>query len=66
MTAIVREPGTRRQVGVPAPRRDAREKLRGEAQFVGDMFMPRMLHGRVLRSTIAHGRIASIDTSAAE
>jgi CO/xanthine dehydrogenase Mo-binding subunit len=30
------------------------------------MFMPRMLHGRVLRSTIAHGRIASIDTSAAE
>jgi CO/xanthine dehydrogenase Mo-binding subunit len=66
MTTVVREPGTRRQVGVPRPRRDAREKLRGEAQFVGDMFMPRMLHGRVLRSTIAHGRIASIDTSAAE
>jgi CO/xanthine dehydrogenase Mo-binding subunit len=66
MTTVVREPGTRRQVGVPRPRRDAREKLRGEAQFVGDMFLPRMLHGRVLRSTIAHGRIASIDTSAAE
>jgi CO/xanthine dehydrogenase Mo-binding subunit len=51
---------------MPRPRRDAREKLRGEAQFVGDIVVPRMLHGRVLRSTIAHGRIAAIDTSAAE
>ena len=63
---VVRDPVTRRQVGVPRPRRDAREKLRGEAQFVGDMSLPRMLHGRVLRSTVAHGRIAAIDTSAAE
>ena len=63
---VVREPPTRTQVGVSRPRRDAREKLRGEAQFVGDMLVPRMLHGRVLRSPIAHGRIAAIDVSAAE
>ena len=66
MTAIVKEPATRTQVGVSHPRRDAREKLRGKAQFVGDMLVPRMLYGSVLRSPIAHGRIVSIDTSAAE
>jgi CO/xanthine dehydrogenase Mo-binding subunit len=66
MTTAVRETGTRPQVGVSRPRRDAREKLRGEAQFVGDIVVPRMLHGRVLRSTIAHGRIVSVDTSVAE
>ncbi len=57
---------TRGAVGVSHPRRDARDKLRGKAQFAGDLVVPRMLHGRVLRSPIAHGRIVSIDTSAAE
>jgi len=66
VTTTVREPRTRTQVGVSRPRRDAAEKLRGQAQFVGDMLVPRMLYGKVLRSTIAHGRIVSIDTTAAE
>jgi CO/xanthine dehydrogenase Mo-binding subunit len=59
-------PETRSPVGRSQPRRDAREKLRGEAEFVGDLLVPRMLHGKVLRSPIAHGQIVSIDTSAAE
>lgn len=54
------------QVGRAIPRSDARAKLRGEAQFVGDMRVPDMLHGQVLRSPVAHGLIKSIDTSAAE
>jgi CO/xanthine dehydrogenase Mo-binding subunit len=58
--------GPRTQVGRSAPRRDAHEKLSGQAQFVGDMLVPRMLHGKVLRSPVAHGRIVSIDVSAAE
>jgi CO/xanthine dehydrogenase Mo-binding subunit len=66
MTTTLRETATLTQVGRSQPRRDAREKLRGEAQFAGDIVVPRMLHGRVLRSPIAHGRIVSIDTSAAE
>jgi len=66
MTTVVGQPRTQGQVGASTPRRDAAEKLRGQAQFVGDMLVPRMLHGRVLRSPIAHGRIVSIDTSAAE
>jgi CO/xanthine dehydrogenase Mo-binding subunit len=53
-------------VGVSHPRRDAGEKLCGKAQFVGDLVVPRMLHGRVLRSPLAHARIVSIDASAAE
>ncbi len=47
-------------------RADAAEKLRGEAQYVGDLVVPRMLHGKVLRSPRAHARIVSIDTSAAD
>jgi CO/xanthine dehydrogenase Mo-binding subunit len=59
--------GTHRgYVGSAAPRADAREKLRGQAQFAGDLVVPRMLHGKVLRSPFAHARIRSIDTSEAE
>ena len=38
------------QVGRSMQRLDGREKLRGEAEFVGDMTVPRMLYGKVLRS----------------
>jgi CO/xanthine dehydrogenase Mo-binding subunit len=65
MTTTTSDPATAGQIGVSRPRRDAHEKLRGQAQFVGDMLVPRMLHGGVLRSPIAHGRILSIDTTAA-
>jgi CO/xanthine dehydrogenase Mo-binding subunit len=54
-----------RQVGVSRPRKDAREKLRGEAQYVGDVEMAGMLHGSVLRSPHAHAEIRAIDASAA-
>ena len=54
------------QVGRSVPRRDAHEKLRGAAQFVGDFVMPRMVHGKVLRSPFAHARVLSVDASEAE
>jgi CO/xanthine dehydrogenase Mo-binding subunit len=60
------ETGTRSQIGRSHPRLDAGEKLRGQAQFAGDLLAPRMLHGRVLRSPFAHARIVSVDASAAE
>jgi CO/xanthine dehydrogenase Mo-binding subunit len=53
-------------IGLSVPRRDAGEKLRGKAQFAGDIVVPRMLHGKVLRSPFPHARIPSIDASAAE
>lgn len=66
VTAPARTVPTRGQVGRSMARVDAAEKLRGEAQYVGDLSLPRMLHGRVLRSPLASARIVSIDTSAAE
>lgn len=58
--------GTLERVGRSENRKDAAEKIRGRAQFAGDINVPRMLHGKVLRSEVPHARIASIDTSAAE
>src|SRR3954463_11328503 len=40
--------------------------IRGLGKFVDDVNLPGMLHGAVLRSPLAHARIKSIDTSAAE
>jgi CO/xanthine dehydrogenase Mo-binding subunit len=62
---IVEERLATLEVGASRPRKDAHEKLSGEAQYVGDMEMAGMLHGKVLRSPFAHARIRSIDFSAA-
>jgi carbon-monoxide dehydrogenase large subunit len=40
--------------------------VRGRGTYVDDVRLPGMLHGAVLRSPLAHARIVSIDTSAAE
>jgi CO/xanthine dehydrogenase Mo-binding subunit len=53
-------------VGAPVERVDAAEKLRGQAQFTGDLAVPRMLHGKVLRAPLPHARLVSIDASRAE
>ena len=54
------------RIGRSDRRKDAAEKIRGRAQFSGDVELPRMVHGKVLRSEVPHARIASIDVSAAE
>ena len=54
------------QVGRSVARRDAAEKLRGRAQFAGDLVLPHMLHGKVLRSPVPHARVRSIDAREAE
>jgi carbon-monoxide dehydrogenase large subunit len=40
--------------------------IRGQGNYVDDVRLPGMLHGAILRSPLAHARIASIDTSAAQ
>jgi len=67
MTTVIptRRAASTPQVGRSMPRVDAAEKLRGEAVFAGDIRVPGMLHGKVLRSTLPHARIVGIDTSAA-
>jgi len=53
-------------VGKAAPRVDALAQATGAIRYVDDLSFPGMLHGKILRSTEAHARIVSIDTSAAE
>jgi len=52
-------------VGKDVPRTDAATKARGAAIYTDDMKLPGMLHGRILRSPLAHARIKHIDTSRA-
>ncbi|MBI2893876.1 MAG: molybdopterin-dependent oxidoreductase [Deltaproteobacteria bacterium] len=54
-----------RWIGQPVPRLDAPAKVTGRAIYAGDVTLPGMLHGRLLRSPVAHARIAGIDTSRA-
>jgi CO/xanthine dehydrogenase Mo-binding subunit len=54
------------QVGRSVPRLEGRQKVTGRAEYVHNLSLPGMLHIKVFRSTIAHGRIISIDTSEAK
>ena len=53
-------------VGQSVPRVDGIEKVTGQAKFLGDLAVPGMLHGKVIRSSYPHARIISIDSSKAE
>ncbi len=55
-----------RVVGTPRWKVDAAAKVTGETLFADDLFLPRMLYARILRSTEPHARIRSVDTSRAE
>src|SRR5262250_2714518 len=53
------------QVGRSLPRLEARAKVTGRAEYTHTMRLPGMLQAKIFRSTVAHGRIKSIDVSAA-
>jgi xanthine dehydrogenase YagR molybdenum-binding subunit len=53
-------------VGKPVNRRDAVEKVTGRAQYSGDLHLPNILYGKILRSPHPRARIAKIDTAKAE
>jgi carbon-monoxide dehydrogenase large subunit len=50
----------------PVKRKEDARFIRGKGTFVDDIQLPGMLHGAILRSPVAHARIVSIDTAAAE
>jgi carbon-monoxide dehydrogenase large subunit len=52
-------------VGSPVERLEDLKFLRGKGQYVDDIHMEGVLHAVMLRSSIAHGRIRSLDVSAA-
>ncbi|MFH1122160.1 MAG: xanthine dehydrogenase family protein molybdopterin-binding subunit [Pseudomonadota bacterium] len=55
-----------RVVGKSVERTDGRVKVTGRARFAGDLVAPGMVHGKILRSPVAHAKILNIDTSRAK
>lgn len=53
-------------IGSGIPRLDGAQKVRGEARFAADFPIENMLFAALVFSTIAKGRIAELDASAAE
>jgi len=53
-------------VGHSVPRVDGVDKVTGKAKFVGDIVVPGMLYGKILRSPCPHARIRAIDATEAE
>ncbi|MGA7624402.1 MAG: xanthine dehydrogenase family protein molybdopterin-binding subunit [Candidatus Acidiferrales bacterium] len=49
-----------RNIGQSVPRKEAREKVTGRAQYVDDLTFPGMLHGVTVRSPSPRGRIRGI------
>ena len=52
-------------IGTSVKRSDLLGKVTGDAKYVADIHLPGLLHGKTLRSKIAHARIVGIDTSRA-
>ncbi len=55
-----------RVIGTRPVRPDGVDKVTGRAIYGADVVLPRMAHGKVLRSPHAHARILSVDTTQAE
>lgn len=52
-------------IGQRMKRMDSPPKLTGSEKFTGDLSLPGMLHARIVGSDLSHGRIVSVDKSAA-
>ena len=53
-------------VGKRLPRIDGLSKATGEANYSGDLVLPRMIYGKILRSPHPHARIVNIDAGRAK
>jgi xanthine dehydrogenase YagR molybdenum-binding subunit len=53
-------------IGKRVPRHDGPFKTTGAAKYPSDMYLPNMLYGRFLSSTVPHARVMAVDTAAAE
>src|SRR5438094_9399 len=54
-----------RLIGTPRRRVDGRAKVTGQTRFADDLMLPRMVHCKLLRSTIPHARVVRVDVSRA-
>ncbi len=52
-------------IGHARRRIDGREKVTGQLRYADDLKLPRMLHMKLLRSSVPHALIEAIDTARA-
>jgi 4-hydroxybenzoyl-CoA reductase alpha subunit len=57
--------GEHRIIGRARRRVDGRAKVTGQTRYADDIALPRMLHGKLLRSPHPHARLVRIDTTKA-
>src|SRR6478672_6897587 len=67
MAASVSEPPDQsaRVIGLSVTRLEDAPLVRGAGRFAADVSFPNQIHMRVVRSSLAHGRIISIDVAGA-
>ena len=53
-------------IGEPVLRAEDPKLLRGQGRYTDDIDLPNQAYAVIVRSTVAHGTIKSIDTSAAK
>ena len=49
-------------IGTAVPKRDGAEKVTGRTRYLHDLALPRLLHGKILRTRFPHARIVRLDT----
>ena len=64
--AAVKKPAEFKVIGKSFTRRDARQKVTGEAKFAGDIELPGMLHARILRPPAHGATLAEVDLAEAQ
>ena len=62
----LKKPAEFKVMGKPAARRDALDKATGKAQYAGDIRLPGLLYGKVLRPPAHGAKLKTLDISAAE
>ena len=55
-----------RVVGQPVPRKDGVDIVTGNVVYGADISLPGMLHGRLVRSAVASGKVMGVDASRAK
>src|SRR5437868_575877 len=53
-------------IGIPRRRVDGRAKVTGQTKFADDISLPRMLHCKLLRSSVPHARIVRLEIGRAQ
>jgi len=52
-------------VGKSTPKRDGPDKVTGRTRYLHDLELPRLAHGKILRTRVPHARIARLDAGRA-